>query len=68
MIVDYAALKETTLRHDCGLYRVERGRRLREQNSHRWDQMKTVSAIGGETNVAGKMALRTGRNVLQFAT
>jgi hypothetical protein len=34
----------------------------------RCDQMETVGAMEEETNVAGKMALRTGRNVLQFDT
>jgi hypothetical protein len=31
-------------------------------------QMETVGAMGEQTNVAGKMALRTGRNVLQLDT
>ena len=30
--------------------------------------IETVGGTGGEINVAGKMALRTGRNVLQFDT
>jgi hypothetical protein len=38
------------------------------ESLHRCDQMETVGTMGEETNVAGKMALRTGRNVLQFDT